>query len=57
MRRVLASKGVDRVEYAVVRDASTLTPITPGKKGPMRALIAARVGIVRLIDNARWGKS
>ncbi len=37
------------VEYAVVRDGATLEE--PGA-GAMRALIAARVGSVRLIDNA-----
>lgn len=37
------------VEYGVVRDATTLEE--PGE-GAMRALIAARVGSVRLIDNA-----
>lgn len=37
------------VEYAVVRDAATLE--MPGE-GSIRALIAARVGSVRLIDNA-----
>ncbi len=39
-------------EYAVVRDADTLLP-TPASS-PARALIAARVGSVRLIDNAAW---
>ncbi len=39
-------------EYAVVRDADTLLP-TLGRT-PARALIAARVGSVRLIDNAAW---
>ncbi len=38
------------VEYAVVRDAKTLLPIENYSQ-PARALIAARVGTVRLIDN------
>lgn len=39
-------------EYAVVRDAETLSTWREGRPG--RALIAARVGSVRLIDNAPW---
>lgn len=39
-------------EYAVVRDAQTLGPIEAGRSA--RALIAARVGTVRLIDNSAW---
>ncbi|MCG3122645.1 MAG: Pantothenate synthetase [Phycisphaerales bacterium] len=61
MRRVLDQAGVD-TEYAVVRDAGTLlsvgrdTPASTGSLSPpaYRALIAARVGSVRLIDNAPW---
>jgi pantoate--beta-alanine ligase len=38
------------IDYAVIRDAQTLVePAT--LRSPMRALIAARVGTVRLIDN------
>lgn len=44
-------------EYAVVRDAQTLMPLPrllePGQYQG-RALIAARLGAVRLIDNAEW---
>ncbi len=40
------------VEYAVVRDAGTLLAYEPGRPG--RALIAARAGAVRLIDNDAW---
>lgn len=50
MRGVLAEHGL-APEYAVVRDATTLTL---GVQGSMRALIAARLGAVRLIDNAPW---
>jgi pantoate--beta-alanine ligase len=41
-----------QVEYAVVRDATTLVG-PPGRDGG-RALIAARSGRTRLIDNAPW---
>ena len=50
MSEVLREDGIDP-EYAVVRDAETLG--APGS-GPMRALIGARVGTVRLIDNVEW---
>jgi pantoate--beta-alanine ligase len=50
MCRVLASRGIEP-EYAVVRDATSLDRTTDG---PKRALIAARVGSVRLIDNVEW---
>lgn len=50
MRDTLDSFGLE-VEYAVVRDARTLMPVT-GFERPTRALIAARLGNTRLIDNA-----
>lgn len=50
MLGVLSSAGVE-TEYAVVRDARTLGAPAAGQ---LRALIAARVGAVRLIDNAPW---
>jgi pantoate--beta-alanine ligase len=50
MRETLESFGLE-VEYAVVRDARTLMPVT-GFERPTRALIAARLGSTRLIDNA-----
>ena len=50
MRDTLESFGLE-VEYAVVRDARTLLPVT-GFERPTRALIAARLGSTRLIDNA-----
>jgi pantothenate synthetase len=40
-------------EYAVIRDARTLGPVSAATR-ETRALIAARVGAVRLIDNAPW---
>lgn len=60
MRRVLEAAGIVP-DYAVVRDAETLLPVAtraaesshlPAR--PCRALVAARVGPVRLIDNAAW---
>lgn len=39
-------------EYLVVRDAATLRAVRTG--APARALVAAKVGDVRLIDNAEW---
>lgn len=51
MRRVLLEASLN-IEYAVVRDAETLLSPQAGKA--TRSLIAARVGSVRLIDNAEW---
>lgn len=50
MHQTLGSFGLE-IEYAVVRDARTLMPVT-GFERPTRALIAARLGGTRLIDNA-----
>ena len=49
MRETLTDHGFE-VDYAVVRDARTLRPVT-GLETPCRALIAARLPEVRLIDN------
>jgi pantoate--beta-alanine ligase len=49
MRRVLSEHELE-IEYAVVRDAETLLPIRNVRR-PARALIAARVDEIRLIDN------
>lgn len=51
MSASLSEAGVSP-EYAVVRDAQTLGPVVPGRAA--RALIAARIGTVRLIDNSAW---
>ena len=57
MTRILEEHRLD-IDYAVVRDATTLEP-PPGEDAytnqSMRALIAARLEGVRLIDNAPWG--
>jgi pantoate--beta-alanine ligase len=52
MRQVLAEQSITP-DYAVVREASTLTRPAAGA-GAWRSLIAAKVGSVRLIDNAEW---
>jgi pantoate--beta-alanine ligase len=49
MRETLTDHGFE-VDYAVVRDARTLQSVT-GLETPCRALIAARLPEVRLIDN------
>jgi pantoate--beta-alanine ligase len=46
----LRAAGFDGVDYVAVRDAETLSPIDRVTK-PARALAAARLGRVRLIDN------
>lgn len=51
LRQVMTAASLD-IEYAVIRDAQTL--MQPQQARPKRALIAARVGSVRLIDNAEW---
>lgn len=49
MRGTLEEHGLE-VEYATIRRASDLMPVTDFNE-PTRALIAARLGSVRLIDN------
>ena len=39
------------LDYFEVRHAETLTPIDSANDGPMRILVAARIGKTRLIDN------
>jgi pantoate--beta-alanine ligase len=39
------------LDYLEVRDAETLGPLTSMKDGPIRLLVAARIGATRLIDN------
>lgn len=51
MRAVLDEAGVV-TEYAAIRDAETLLDWSPGR--PARALVAGRLGDVRLIDNMDW---
>jgi pantoate--beta-alanine ligase len=53
MRRCLAARDL-AVDYAVVRDAATLLPVDDVRR-PARALVAAHVDDIRLIDNVRYG--
>jgi pantoate--beta-alanine ligase len=54
MTATLAQAGLTP-DYAVVREATTLLrPAVPGPGTRWRALVAARVGEVRLLDNAPW---
>jgi pantoate--beta-alanine ligase len=55
MRHVIAAHGLD-LDYAVVRDAGTLMPVESFGTRPARALVAARLGQVRLIDNMAMGE-
>lgn len=48
--RLRAAHGVD-VDYAEIADPATLEPLHGRVTGPARALVAARVGPKRLIDN------
>lgn len=53
MHRVLGSPGAGvEIQYAVIRDAETLEHWSPERPG--RALVCARVGGVRLLDNEAW---
>lgn len=53
MRKVLDVPGVE-IQYAVVRDAETLEAVREDARRPGRALVCARVGGVRLLDNDAW---
>ncbi len=53
MHTILAQGGLD-TQYAVIRSAQTLGALESGAKSG-RALIAAKLGAVRLIDNAPVG--
>ena len=49
-RAVLAQAGF-AVDYLEARNADTLSPVVSAKEGPLRLLVAARLGKTRLIDN------
>lgn len=57
LRAGLAAEPSLGVDYAEVRDAGTLRPPEPGGGRPLAALVAARVGGVRLIDNLLLGEA
>jgi pantoate--beta-alanine ligase len=42
-----------KLDYLEARHAETLAPIMSAKDGPIRLLVAARIGSTRLIDNIR----
>jgi pantoate--beta-alanine ligase len=50
MRRMVGAQAGVELEYATIVDAETLAPLTRLDR-PARALVAARVGTARLIDN------
>ncbi|MBX6316177.1 MAG: pantoate--beta-alanine ligase [Isosphaeraceae bacterium] len=53
LRNTIESEPLARLDYAEVADAATLEPLTAvGTDRPAVALLAARVGPARLIDNA-----
>ncbi len=39
------------LDYLEARHAETLAPLNSAKNGPLRLLVAARIGGTRLIDN------
>jgi pantoate--beta-alanine ligase len=47
----LLAAGFAAVDYAEIRHAETLAPVTTFAEGPARLLVAARIGGARLIDN------
>ena len=49
-RAALAQAGF-AVDYLEARNADTLSPVVSAKEGPLRLLVAARLGKTRLIDN------
>jgi pantoate--beta-alanine ligase len=49
-RRTIAQAGFT-LDYLEARHAETLAPISSAKAGPVRLLVAARLGKTRLIDN------
>ena len=49
--RAMIEKAGFKLDYLEVRHAETLAPIASLKEGPMRMLVAAKIGTTRLIDN------
>lgn len=49
-RRTIKAAGF-KLDYLEARHAATLEPVTSRKDGPIRLLVAARIGGTRLIDN------
>jgi pantoate--beta-alanine ligase len=55
VRQVLREAGITQIDYIAVVDPESLEPVAE-LDGPAVALIAARVGGTRLIDNGRIGE-
>lgn len=53
-RKTIAAAGF-KLDYLEARHAETLEPIASLKNGPIRLLVAARLGRIRLIDNLGVG--
>ncbi len=51
MEAAITAAGFSSVDYAVLADLDTLTPLAALGHGPARLLVAARIGGTRLIDN------
>ncbi|MET1754034.1 pantoate--beta-alanine ligase [Novosphingobium sp. RD2P27] len=51
LERSLLASGFSSIDYAELRDASSLAPLEIRSHAPMRLLVAARIGKARLIDN------
>lgn len=51
----LLAAGFASIDYAVLADAADLSPLGALGEGPMRLLVAARIGTTRLIDNMPVG--
>jgi pantoate--beta-alanine ligase len=49
-RKAIGAAGF-KLDYLEARNAETLEPATSRKDGPIRLLVAARIGGTRLIDN------
>lgn len=52
----LLAGGFASVDYAELRDAQSLAKLDSAIEGPMRLLVAARIGKARLIDNMAVGR-
>lgn len=50
-RSVLAQEPLIAVDYLEIVDPGTFQPVSDGHRGPARAIVAARLGSTRLIDN------
>jgi pantoate--beta-alanine ligase len=55
-RAAIADAGF-ALDYLEARHAETLAPVSSPKQGPVRLLVAARIGKTRLIDNLGLGAS